>query len=166
MVFLHRLPACLFFCAFFSFANGLRHGSNPIKKRKNSKMNIQNNSIGEKIQTVNPIYKDIFNFLKTGGHKITKALRKTRGAKPSDEIKAIREELSKVLNSTNPVVPEIRHIRILANAIQNIKIQLNDTKILFHSKGLRQTREYSSSLLIEVKIKYSKAIKGGMPMRK
>jgi len=128
-------------------------------------MNIQNSSIEDKIQILNPVYKDIFNFLKTGGRTITKALRKTHGAKSSDEIKAIREELSNVLNSANPVVPEIGHIRILANAIQNTKVQLNDTKILFHSKGLRQTRKYASDLLDEAKIKYRNA-KGGVPMGK
>jgi len=165
MVFLHRLPACLFFFAFFALRMGFAMALTQSKKGKTAKMKKPNSSIEEKIQTVNPVYKDIFNFLKTGGYKITKALRKTRGAKLSDEIKKIREELSKVLNSTNPVVAEIKHIRILANAIQNTKVQLNDTKILFHSKGLRQTREYTSSLLMEAKIKYRKT-NGGVPMGK
>jgi hypothetical protein len=153
------------FFAFFCFANGLRHDLNPIKKRKNSKMENPNSSTVRKVQIVNPVYKNIFNFLKTGGHEITKALRKTHGAKPSGEIRAIREELSKVLNSTNPAIPEIRHIRILANAIRITKKQLEDSKILFHSKGLRQTREYAIFLLKEV----SEAIKkqtGGLPMVK
>lgn len=128
-------------------------------------MEQQNSSFERQVQIANPVYKDIFNFLKTGGRKLAKDIRKTRGAKSSGEIQAIREELSEELNSTNPIVPEIRHLRILANAIQNTKAQLYDTKILFHSKGLWQAHEYASSLLKKAVIKYRKA-KGGMPIGK
>ena len=128
-------------------------------------MKKRNSNIVRKGEIVNPVYLEIFYFLKTGGRKLAKDIRKTRGAKKSDEIKAIREELSEVLNSINPVVPEIRHIHILASAIQNTKKQLNNSKILFHSKGLRQTCEYAINLLAEAKIKYHEA-KGGLPMGK
>jgi len=97
-------------------------------------------------------------------------IHRTREAKLCREVQVIREELCRTLNSANPATPEIRHICILANAIQNTMSQLDETRILFHSKGLWKIRKSANDLLEKAKAEYRKAIKrnqqGGLPMKK
>ncbi len=122
-------------------------------------------SIEKKSQFTTHPYAEIIELLEAGSREIVKKLRKSRQARFSHEVKMVRKQLSTALNSAQNT-QELKHIRILAAALQNVIYRLDLTRKDFYSKGLRQTREYASSLLQEVKIKYCKAIKGGMPIGK
>lgn len=114
-------------------------------------MEQQNSSIKTKLQPVNSTYMEVFNLLKKGGRKMAKDIHKTREAKFCHEVQMIREELRETLDLTNPAIPEIKHIRILANAIKNAMSQLDETRIFFHSKGLWKIRESAAELLKDSK---------------
>jgi hypothetical protein len=128
-------------------------------------MKSQDSSIRERSQLTTHHYAEIIELLETGSRKIVKSLRNSRQARPSHKVKIVRKQLGSALKSSQEA-QGLKRIRILVVAIQNVVHQLDLTRKDFHSKGLRQTREYASSILTEVKIKYQKAIKGGMPMGK
>ena len=94
---------------------------------------------------------------------MTSALRKTYQAKPAAKIKSIRENLSLALDLINPVIPETRHIRILANVIRRIMFKLDETRIRFHSKGLLKIRNFGEKLLQEARKRYDEAIEKNNP---
>ncbi len=124
-----------------------------------------NSNIEEKIQTANPVYLEIIEILKSGGEKIKKDLRKSRRVRFCYVAQMAREHLTQTLDSI-PEFPRLRHVRILASAIQNVIYQVIATQDDFDSEELMHIREYAEDLLEEVKEIIKKYKSGGMPMGK
>jgi hypothetical protein len=116
-------------------------------------MEKQSSSTETKLQPVNSAYVEIIEFLKSGGEKIKKDLRKSRQIKFCREIQMARKRLKTALKSA-PDYSKARQVQILFRAIQNVIYQLKQTQRHFHSKELQRIREYAENLLTEVKNKY------------
>ncbi len=121
-------------------------------------MEQQNSSIGRKVQIVNPVYLKIIEILKSGGEKIKKDLRKSRRVRFCHVAQMARDQLKDALESV-PEVPRLRHIQLLASAIQNVIYQVGATQEDFDSEEFMHIREYAENLLREAKAEYSRAIK-------
>jgi len=83
--------------------------------------------------------------LKSGGEKIKKDLRKSREVRFCRKVQMAREQLKSALESVPNALKQ--HIQLLTEAIQNVIDLLELTRNDYHSKGLRQIREYAENLL-------------------